>query len=536
MTSPSVVILTEPANCELADGQLLLQALVEAQELSSEGVPVSQAFCDNPAAAQGFIDAYARAYPELQLQSPDLPLPEQLYSMMVDGRLAPLPDLNLAPDGTKLESADKLSPLIVLSLGAPDGLMEGLRGNRSVNGTINVVEIAPVDQSQNTSVSVAAAGGIRAIADSSLSPDTSASSASHEVGEVAPTEALANELLELDNGESGLSGIQFEDEQAQRNQPEAAIVDTAPVIPAADPSSTQRVHADAPVGDSGNATSPASQPGPGLEPEAHSTVAPALVVMTPAPEPTVLTPVDPEPTILTLADPELTGMTPAAAEPIVAADGSSNQAETSPAEGVAPLNPSPGTGPETQPQSPGGGAGSPSSTPMGSGPGEDLPDAAQVSDDLGETAASLATSAADPDTIGPDEDDPAHDGSSFSDPGEDVLYPPTGSFISDDDVVYPALLAAAPDSDPFSAILRMSMADDIVDLEAISSAGADHAAMTTEPFDPILMRAGAPDGLSEHDFDGSPPQHADMGHVDRTTPDHDNQQDETITPVHDLDI
>jgi hypothetical protein len=173
---------------------------------------------------------------------------------------------------------------------------------------------------------------------------------------------------------------------------------------------------------------------------------------------------------------------------------------------------------------------------MGSGPGEDLPDAAQVSDDLGEAAASLATSVADPDTLGPDEDDPVHDGSSFSDPGEDVLYPPTGSFISDDDVVYPAPLAAAPDSDPFSAILRMSMADDIVDLEAISSAGADHAAMTTEPFDPILMRAGAPDGLSEHDFDGSPPQHADMGHVDRTTPDHDNQQDETITPVHDLDI
>jgi hypothetical protein len=75
MTSPSVVILTEPANCALADGQLLLQAVLQAQELSREGLPVSQAFCDNPAAAASFIEAYTNAFAGLQLQSPDLPLP-----------------------------------------------------------------------------------------------------------------------------------------------------------------------------------------------------------------------------------------------------------------------------------------------------------------------------------------------------------------------------------------------------------------------------------------------------------------------------
>ena len=504
MTSPSVVILTEPANCELADGQLLLQALVQAQELSREGVPVSQAFCDNPAAAQGFIDAYTSAYPELQLQSPNLPLPEQLYSMMVDGRLAPLPDLNLAPDGTKLETADKLYPLVVLSLGAPDALMEALQGNRFVNGRINVVEIAPVNQSQSASVPVAAAVGARAIAGPSLSPDTSTSSRSPEDEEGAPPEALANALLELDSAESSLNEIQVDDngEQAQRNQPGAAIVDTAPVISAADTSATQRVHADAPVGDSGNSTSVASQPGPRLDPEAHSTAAPA-------------------PTGLIPAAPELTGVAAATAEPIVASDGSSNQAETSPAEGVAPLNPL-GTDAGAPPQSSGG-------------PGESLLDTAQVLDGPGETAAP-PTSAADRDTTEPNEENLAPGGSSFSEPGEDVVYPPTSSFTSDDDVAYPLPLAAVPESDDFGGILRMSMADDIVDLEAISAGGADHAAVTTEPFDPILMRAGGPDGLGAQDVHGPSPRSTDPGHLDRPTPDHDNHQDEMITPVHDLDI
>ena len=504
MTRPSVVILTEPANCELADGQLLLQALVQAQELSAEGVPVSQAFCDNPAAAQSFIDAYASAYPELRLQSPDLPLPEQLYSMMVDGRLAPLPNLDLAPDGTRPDSADKSHPLVVLSLGAPDALMEALPGNRFANGRMNVIEIAPRDQSQSASIPVAAAVGARAIAESSLSPDTSTSSAFPDNEQGAPLEVSSNALLELDSAELSLGDIQIDQNrgQAQRDQPATAILDTAPVISAAGTSATHRVHAEAPVGDSGNA----------MEPEAQTTPAHA-------------------PTILTAAGTEVTGVSPAAVEPIVVSD----DAETSPAEGVAPLNPPPGTDPETPPQSSGGGAESPGSTSMESGSGESLPAAAQVSDDPGETAASLATSTADPDTTDLDEDDLAHGGSSF-DGDNDVLYPPTGSLTSDEDVFYPLPLAAAPGPDDLSGILCRSMADDIVDLEAISSAGADYAVMTTEPFDPILTGAGGPDALGQHDFHGPLPQSPDLPRLDQATPDHDNHQDETITPVHDLDI
>jgi hypothetical protein len=78
------------------------------------------------------------------------------------------------------------------------------------------------------------------------------------------------------------------------------------------------------------------------------------------------------------------------------------------------------------------------------------------------------------------------------------------------------------------------LAGEIVDFEAASSS-ADHAMVTAEPFDPILMRAGGPDGLGQQGFHG-PPQHAAPVHRETPTPHHDTHQDETVTPVHDLDL
>ena len=78
MSNPSVVILTEPARCGLADVDTLVQAVLQVQQLNQAGVAAAQAFCDHPAAALKFMEAYTKAYPELQLHSGDLPPPATL--------------------------------------------------------------------------------------------------------------------------------------------------------------------------------------------------------------------------------------------------------------------------------------------------------------------------------------------------------------------------------------------------------------------------------------------------------------------------
>ena len=124
MTSRAVVILTEPEQCELAGPDVLVQAMLEVQQLSKAGLAASQAFCDHPAAAMKFIEAYTKAYPELQLRSSDLPLPEQLYSIVADGRVMPL-RAPAALEGAKPGEASQLYPLYVLSLGCSRCADEG---------------------------------------------------------------------------------------------------------------------------------------------------------------------------------------------------------------------------------------------------------------------------------------------------------------------------------------------------------------------------------------------------------------------------
>jgi hypothetical protein len=519
MTSPSLVILTEPANCALADGQLLLQAVLQAQQLSREGVPVSQAFCDNPAAAESFVEAYTNAFAGLQLQFPDLPLPEQLYTLMADGRLAPLP--GLVPDGSPMpDGAATPQPLVVLSMGSPDALMQALQSNRFAKRNINVVEIAPVEQAGTASVTLAAAVAAHALAGASWSPDASPSSrfGDDEDEVLASSDGSANAPLKLDSAEYNLNFIEtrYERDQAQRSESAAAIVEAAADVSAAGGRSaaageTRSVHADDRVADSSNAASPASQPDPGLGSETRN---PAVTAAT--------TPAALEPA----------AAAPGSPEPVVVSDPTPTPVGTDAEEGT-PADPPLGAEPVIEPPSSAGGPETANPTPIGSGADAGVPDAEQTSELPGEIAAPSASGAAVADTTEPVED-PADDGSSFSDPGEDVVYPPTGSFTSDDDLPYPLPLAAASEADGLGAILRMSLAGEIVDFEAMSYS-ADHAMLTAEPFDPILMRAGGPDGLEHQDFHGSP-EHADAGHREKPMPQQDTHQDETVTPVHDLDL
>ena len=599
MTSPSFVILTQPANCALADGQLLLQAVLEAQELSREGVPVSQAFCDNPAAAESFLEAYARAFAELRLQSPDLPLPEQLYSMVVDGRLAPLPDLNPAPDGPILESAVALQPLVVLSMGAPDALMQALQGNRFAKHNINVVEIPIVKQAESASVTVAAAVAANAVAGASLSAGASPVSRFREdqEGSLASSEGLADAPLKLDDAEFDLNSL--ETDETDQTHPAAAIVHAAIEMPAAadrstSPGATRPVHADGRGVDGSNAGSPVSQPETGSQSETRNPATTPPTSANPAAlQPTAVVPEAPEPVVVadplprpvetadveqgTPSNPPL-GADPAIEPPLSAPDAENpsptpSPVETADAEQGTPSNPPLGADPAIEPLSSAPDAeiprltphpmetadaeqGMPSNPPTGadpatgspssagdaeataprlteSGAGDNLPDAEQVWDATSEIAAPAASGGVDSGATEPGED-LADNGSAFSDPGEDVVYPPTGGFTSDDDLEYPLPLAAAPQVNGLSDILQLSLADEIVDFESMSSS-ADHATLMAEPFDPILMRAGGPDGLEQHGFPG-PAQPVDPGHREKLTPHHETDQDETVTTAHDLDL
>jgi hypothetical protein len=166
MTNPAVVILTDPARCQLAGAETLMQALLQVQQLSNAGVPASQAFCDHPTAAMEFIEAYSKAYPALQLQTSDLPLPQHLYSLVADGRLNPLPPA-ITAETAKLEQAGQHYPLYVLSLGAPEALMQALQHNNLAKSSIRVLEIAPIEQERAEPVSVAEAVAAAPLARSS---------------------------------------------------------------------------------------------------------------------------------------------------------------------------------------------------------------------------------------------------------------------------------------------------------------------------------------------------------------------------------
>jgi hypothetical protein len=214
MTSPAVVILTEPERCDLADADALVEALLQVQRLGQAGMSVSQTLCDHPADAMKFIDAYAKAYPELQLQSSELPVPEQLYSMIADGRLSALQAPVSRPDAAKLDDAGRLQPLYVLSLGAPEILMQALQDNRLANNAIRLVEVAPVEDPNGERLSVAEAVSSRAVVSSSWNVEESAEFHADERA-LLPLEDVDSQPLKLDTVEPDLDHIVIDGEKDQ---------------------------------------------------------------------------------------------------------------------------------------------------------------------------------------------------------------------------------------------------------------------------------------------------------------------------------
>jgi hypothetical protein len=122
---------------------------------------------------------------------------------------------------------------------------------------------------------------------------------------------------------------------------------------------------------------------------------------------------------------------------------------------------------------------------------------------------------------------------SFSDPDEDVFYPPSGSFISDeDDLPYPLPM---PGPGVLDGYLGLALADDLLDLEAIGrSLSFDDQRPDDDHLDPVLMR---PPGLGEREAAGpiAPPDPSSSDPSHGAEHDQSDAQDSILSALHELD-
>jgi hypothetical protein len=535
MTSRAVVILTEPEQCELAGPDALVQAMLEVQQLSKAGLAASQAFCDHPAAAMKFIEAYTKAYPELQLRSSDLPPPEQLYSIVADGRVMPL-RAPTALEGAKPGEASQLYPLYVLSFGAPDALMRALQHNSFAKSDIQVVEIAPVERLDTESVSVADA--VAHDRRSSWLAETSAEREPEDDDAFPSAELGARDSLKLDSIEVDLDRIQLDRIDGQdhydrtSNEPASAVVVTPPVSGTAGdpggspPTSNAGVSlpaSNAGVSDGGITTSDPATPN-ALVTEA----APGPSATLPTPSASVTGPSVPATSLL----PDTTVAAPAAGEgevPEPVAGDSVERPRASESDAESPERASDDVDPPEDP------AAVAEAADPGDG-GGDAPDAApsEVESPLGPTPARLAT----PEAATPSpEDRGGTNGQSFSDPRGDVSYPPNTSFAMDDDVSYPLPIGSGLDGllDDF---FGGSGGGEVVDLEAMFADLSEPLGASTAAFDVRLMgaRGEGRRGADDVAGPGGAPEPPVPPYTDRSEPDRDDAGHERLPVGHDLDI
>lgn len=426
MSQPTVVILTEPERCDLADPDLLLQAVLQLQQISAAGMGASRAFCDHPAAAMKFLEAYAKAYPELQLRSADLPPPEALYSIVADGGVRPL-QVPAVPDGAKPGEAGQLLPMYVLSLGAPDALMRALQNNGFAQRDIQVVEIPPAEGTTAGSMPIARAVAQDPLARSSWRAEGPADPAQDEDEALPADEAASDDALKLSSVEVNLDHIRIErsHDRSAPGDADEAHDDPAIVVPTP-PSTAALADPRAPSGATTGATDPVTS-GPHLgtvaEPAATSSKA-AVEALTE--------------TKAELPLPAAGNLQEVAVE---------SAAPEGPVAGADEVDPGAGVNADKEP------VGSPvdSSGPEASGDQE--PAAVTEPDPDPPTASAERPREA------------ARDGA--GDLSDDVLYPATGSFAMAADVTYPLPEGLAPGAVMFDALLDDSGSCDVVDVEAL---------------------------------------------------------------------
>jgi hypothetical protein len=591
MSNPAVVILTDPARCQLAEAETLVQALLQVQQLNEAGVPASQTFCDHPAAAMEFIEAYSKAYPALQLETSDLPLPQHLHSMVADGRLSPLRPVE-AVETAKPEQSGQLYPLYVLSLGAPEALIQALQHNSLAKSSIRVLEIAPIEHANAEPVSVAEAVAAAPLARSSWLPESSR--VPERGDEDAPgTGSLTENQVELSNVEDDLDRIQIDsvrdrqphDRNDQVHYAPAFITTTAGPEPSASSLSWQST-AEATASSSGIPEpegQPAGPAAPPPEPVSDTHLAlttelsdtsvaqsdvPPVVAESPsedsaeAPEEPAQNDMEPsEPPSSDSGKQEPTtgpdASTRSAPESAQTASDVDDAAAASPSEppssdsGEQELTTSPDASTRSAPESAqtasdvdDAAAASPSEPPSSDSGEQELttspdastrsaPESAQTESDVDDAAAASSSS-----PEGDDESSLAGHTCVFALLGEDVLYQPTGSFSGNDDLAYALPTSDAAEPDPFTALFDFSATAEVIDLDAMYRdlwESADGRA-ALEGFDCILMRA--PNSARADPNDAPAAYSGCERSVEQRTPEPDEDEAATnpLTTVHDADV
>jgi hypothetical protein len=518
MNGRAVIILTEPERCELAGADVLMQAVLQIQQLNKAGLAASQAFCDHPASAMKFIEAYAKAYPELQLRAADLPLPEQLYSIIADGRVAPL-QASMTPEVAKPGEASQLYPLYVLSLGAPDALMRAVQHNSFAKSDIKVVEIAPLDQSDAESVSVADAvahdgrAGWRTetLADPDLDADYAFASA----------ERAAGDSLKLDSVEVNLDHIQVDRKDGQVDHYDRALDDPAPTIVVPLPASGTAQDAGAgppiPLGGAVPDGSAAADPTPTT---AAISVAPLPLEGGTSPSP---------PAAVT---------SPIAAEASVPPDASVTAPVDADGAGVDEVSGGIDTPDDPAPAGSDGPRGTPDPS---SEPGKLYagPDPEAAPEPVTEpTLEGASDEASEPETVAPADSPGGSESPSFGDPGGDVLYPPNASFAMDDDVSYPLPEGIALPL--FGDLFDGSTDGEVVDLEAMFEGLSEPPGASDVALDDLDLRLLGTHGASSRSTDNAggagPAPDASVPCRDGSESDQDDASHERLPVSNDLDI
>jgi hypothetical protein len=396
MSNPAIVLMTDPSRCSLGDVHHLVQALVEIQQMGEHAMP--QAFCDHPAAAKEFIDAYANAYPQLVLEDREIPTPGHLHSLITNGQIGPLgrlPELT-PPDELQRpieQNGANAFPIVVLTLGNSQLLFDALQQSPTMRESIRLIEVGE-ERPDALSVSIADAVAVRGLDGDPWAHDRS-----------------DTELPVLDDV-AGATKTDVASVALQDDQMDLDVVETAD-ISSSDPSAYQHEVEPEPVRVEPPAT--AAQPAPlaGAEPAAAPTLAGDGLAGATAVEPALET-----------------------APPVVATWSTDTEPITEPLEPVI----------EPEAQAPDDTANEGEDDTASEGDGQDPPPA---TGSAGEDDA--------PEDDAPENDDglededvpekkPAKHGDAAEAPGrgardqdDDVAYPPVGSLIAGADVLYPAL-------------------------------------------------------------------------------------------------
>jgi hypothetical protein len=217
------------------------------QQMGQHATP--QAFCDHPAAASEFVDAYVHAYPELVLEAPEIPTPSHLHTLITTGQIGALgrpPELALPDEMPRPfeQNGTNAFPIVVLTLGNSQVLLDALRQSPTMRESVRLIDVRQ-DETDAAPVSIADAVAIRGLDGEPLDDDQSGTER-RELDDVAGASKKDFTSLALHDDQMNLDVVETADvasrdpseyEQAAEREagpiaPSAASVQPAPLVAA----------------------------------------------------------------------------------------------------------------------------------------------------------------------------------------------------------------------------------------------------------------------------------------------------------------